>query len=383
MKVLVVSTIFPPPFIGGAEQTVYETCTALSAAGHDVTVLSLKGTPRRSLETDGQGVKVERIPSRFPYWPFDGQEHRGSAKAAWHALDAVNPLRYLQVRRRIRNIKPEVVLVHQLAGWSISSLSAIKHSGRPVAVVLHDYGLACVRRSAYRLGSNCESVCTPCQPRAWLLRKTWKKGWVAIGVSSGLLARYDALANLTFSGDTEVGYPLTVEAQPLRIAKYPRIGYLGRLEQEKGVEDLVEYSRVSGTRIRLAGAGDEQYVEHLSRLAHGTPAQLVGWQNSIEFLDSLEVLVVPSRWAEPFGRVVGEAAARGCALVLAAQPGLIEAAIHAHANYTTFEPGNLRSLDEAITRAVNQRFELSRSQSGVPLVDAVLNTLTKLSSREG
>ena len=44
----------------------------------------------------------------------------------------------------------------------------------------------------------------------------------------------------------------------------------------------------------------------------------------MEFLNKTEIVVVPSRWEEPFGRTALESASRGCATIISNRGGLPE-----------------------------------------------------------
>ena len=72
--------------------------------------------------------------------------------------------------------------------------------------------------------------------------------------------------------------------------------------------------------LRVGGAGQEAEMDRMRALASGLPIHFLGQVESAAFLADLDVLVVPSLWVEPFGRVVGEAYAAGVP-VLGAQVG--------------------------------------------------------------
>ena len=44
----------------------------------------------------------------------------------------------------------------------------------------------------------------------------------------------------------------------------------------------------------------------------------------LQFLNKSEIVVVPSRWEEPFGRTSLEASANGCAVIITNKGGLPE-----------------------------------------------------------
>ncbi len=111
-----------------------------------------------------------------------------------------------------------------------------------------------------------------------------------------------------------------------------RVGYLGRISTDKGVDVLARaMAQVAGSELLLAG--DSRYVpaddvarvdvelerlgRRVRRLGHVTPALL---------FDEVDVVVFPSVWAEPFGLVVAEAMASGVPFVISDAGALPEVA---------------------------------------------------------
>ncbi len=105
-----------------------------------------------------------------------------------------------------------------------------------------------------------------------------------------------------------------------------RIGYLGRLSPIKGVDVLataIAELREQGEDVELVLAGDYRFSTKSDRrtvdraLAEvGTGVERLGWVPAQDLFDRVDVLVVPSTWAEPFGLVVAEAMAIGLPVVV-------------------------------------------------------------------
>jgi glycosyltransferase involved in cell wall biosynthesis len=111
--------------------------------------------------------------------------------------------------------------------------------------------------------------------------------------------------------------------------------FVGRLVSDKGVDLLLRALaalRQSGIQSRLTIVGDGPERPALERQAQdlGLSASItfVGQENGsglAERLNHHRILVVPSRWPEPFGIVALEAIACGCVVVGSAEGGLPEA----------------------------------------------------------
>ena len=69
MKILIISTLYPPHVIGGAEKAAAELAEALVRRGQEVVVVSLHPGSSEGVE-DRNGVRVYRLPIDNFYWPF-------------------------------------------------------------------------------------------------------------------------------------------------------------------------------------------------------------------------------------------------------------------------------------------------------------------------
>jgi glycosyltransferase involved in cell wall biosynthesis len=109
------------------------------------------------------------------------------------------------------------------------------------------------------------------------------------------------------------------------------IGFAGVLAPHKGPHLLLEALAALGwnqTRVRLAGGADDQpYAESLRRAARGLNVEFLGPVRSEDmpaFLQSLDVLVVPSVWPENLPMVVLEAFAGRVPVLASRVDGITE-----------------------------------------------------------
>lgn len=111
--------------------------------------------------------------------------------------------------------------------------------------------------------------------------------------------------------------------------------FLGRLVSDKGVDVLLEalgILQAQGLMPRLTIIGDGPEREAFQALAQNLQdserVQFVGAQGGeelVRLLNRHQIMVVPSRWAEPFGIVALEGAACGCVVVGSESGGLKDA----------------------------------------------------------
>ncbi len=145
------------------------------------------------------------------------------------------------------------------------------------------------------------------------------------------------------------------------------ISYVGRLDQEKGLETLIKAFALilkSGTSTRLLIAGKsvtqgEEYKKSLEQLVTD-----LGVEKYVNFLGYVadtasiyqvsDVTVLPSEWSEPFGRTIIESMACGTPVVASLTGGIPEI-LTGEFESGLFEPKNERDLAERLDRTINWR----------------------------
>ena len=146
--------------------------------------------------------------------------------------------------------------------------------------------------------------------------------------------------------------------------------FVGRLVSDKGANLLLEAMALLESKPRLTIAGDgpertnlEKQTAELQLQSH---VEFVGSQTSEELAKLLRqhrILVVPSRWQEPFGIVALEGIASGCVVVGSAEGGLAEAIGPCG---LTFPNGNAEALAKALSRLLDDSAECDRFRQAAP-----------------
>jgi glycogen synthase len=148
--------------------------------------------------------------------------------------------------------------------------------------------------------------------------------------------------------------------------------FLGRLVSDKGVDLLLRALRDvrregSMPTLTIVGTGpEEQALRALAReLDLREQVEFAGEKSGDELamlLNQHRIMVVPSRWAEPFGVVALEGIACGCAVVGSEDGGLKEAI---GAGGITFKNGDQASLAAVLDQLLRDRvLEESLRQAG-------------------
>ncbi len=138
--------------------------------------------------------------------------------------------------------------------------------------------------------------------------------------------------------------------------------FVGRLVSDKGADLLLRalsQLRREGLQPDLTIVGSGPDSENLSAVSSE-----LGLENQVSFagqktgeelvrlLNRHRIMVIPSRWAEPFGVVALEGIACGCAVIGSEAGGLKEAIGPCG---ITFENGSERSLTDALKRVLQDR----------------------------
>ena len=133
--------------------------------------------------------------------------------------------------------------------------------------------------------------------------------------------------------------------------------FVGRLVSDKGVDLLLRalgMLRREGLEPDMTVVGDGPESENLSalsrELALGHQVSFVGQKTGeelVRLLNEHRIMVIPSRWAEPFGVVALEGIACGCVVVGSEAGGLKEAIGPCG---ITFANGSERALADALKR---------------------------------
>lgn len=363
MKVLLVNTLYHPHVVGGADRSVRFLAEELVEQGNTVSVVCLAPEPEERNECL-QGVKVYYLRLRNLYWPFGDNSRPKVLKSLWHLVDSYNPWMARDLGRVLDRENPDVVHTNNLTGFSAAVWQAVASRRLPLVHTLRDHSLLCSRSSMFtvrRAGSplNCQEQCLRCR---WLTRSRKmlsRHVHHVVGISRFLLERhcntgYFAQAKKrsviynSFRAANRQDHATTLQARGAQ-GKL-RLGYIGRLQPEKGVGRLLEIfdqERLGDDfSLAIAGAGPKRHVDGLKRQASNHAVEFLGTTTQDEFFSKIDILVVPSLCHEGLSRAVIEAYAYGVPVVGSRRGGIPEIIDVGHTGFV-FDPetpGNLASM---------------------------------------
>jgi len=371
MKILFINSLYPPHIGGGAEIILQRTAEGLQKRGCNVVVLATGPEPGLSEDSLNQ-VKVYRAGLRNFYWHYTAQRPGRFARLGWHVRDHYNNGMREYVRDVIKAEQPDLVVCHNLSGWSVSAWDEITAAGLPIVQVLHDMYLLCPSSTMFKKGKSCETPCFSCkQFRRGHDRRSAQVATV-IGVSRFML---DTLKDQGYfkGAKAHVVHNCSPFEAPLIksrhetgvLAKEPlRFGYMGTLSEAKGVRWLIEqFQRLPfDATLQIAGRGQLNDEVQLKALVTSPNISFVGYQVPEEFYSQVDVAVVPSIWKEPFGMVAVEACAHSLPVIASCMGGLPEL-IQDHLNGLLCNPDDPDSLGQAMLRLYEQPDLLARLSS--------------------
>lgn len=336
MRILMVSWEYPPVVIGGLGRHVHHLSTALAAAGHDVVVLSRRpsGTdPSTHPSSDEirEGVRViaaAQDPHEFSF----GTDMMAWTLAMGHAMIRAGlNLKKPGTGRSPRPWRPDVVHAHD---WLVAHPAIALAQFYDVPMVSTIHATEAGRHSGWVSGAISRQVHAI---ESWLVRESDS----LITCSASMTDEITELFGPGLAETTVIRNGIDAARWPFA-PRRPRTGgaellYVGRLEYEKGVHDLIaalpRIRRTNpGTTLTIAGDGTQQdwLVDQARKHRVLKATHFVGHLHHDELLTALhraDAAVFPSHY-EPFGLVALEAAAAGTPLVTSNIGGLGEAVIN-------------------------------------------------------
>lgn len=239
---------------------------------------------------------------------------------------------------------------YHIHGWSKILSPAVFKALAPVAqrcvVHAHDFFTACPNGAFFDyqsqqvcqrkpLGLSC--ISTACDKRSYS-HKLWRvargsrifslladnKNFGSIVLLHEKMSDFLVHAGYEKQRLVTIRNPVSIlSANRVEAEKNNEFVFIGRLDEEKGIEDAVVAVQKAGARLCVIGDGPL-----MSKLPQtDTNIRFVGWQSHAEIgktIQSASALLMPSRYPEPFGLVAIEAARSGLPVIMSSSAFLAE-----------------------------------------------------------
>lgn len=362
MRILHLSMLYPPHILGGAERSVAMLAEAQTALGHQVAAACT--TPGEFVREERNGVAVYRMPHETAFWAEEWPRH-GKLERGWRKFtQQFNYRLRAHFGRVIDEFAPDIVHTHSMVDVSTTVWEAAAERGRPLVHTLRDYDLLCADASMWHHGGPCGVKCK-LMTFAKVGRHRLTEGVAAVGRETlDIHLRANFFDHVPARLRRVIWNPAVVEgagegyARPSRRDQPFTFGYLGRINEEKGVGTLIEAARQLATRfapnswrVVVAGKANDA-IEPFTARAAGLPIDFPGFIDPRAFFEGIDVMIAPSIWAEPLPRTILESYAMGVPAIGARSGGIPDLIGRDNGDWL-FAPGDATDLANRMQQAID------------------------------
>lgn len=333
-RIVVASSAYPPSIMGGGEISTQKLCELLASYGHQVVSVSFSDVEQSEIVA---GVKVVRLVPKRGYSLFYAKGKSLYDKVQWRIREEYSNLLAQQVLDVAIQENADCLVTSTIEDVSTYLWPLAKTQGIKTIHILRSFYLLCWSGTMYKKGKNCERQCILC--KASNVNKIKNSQFVdtVVGISRSVLdihlasgafatSMQNVIPNICFeNGESNVRKTYSgCDFAPIVM------GYIGRIHPTKGIEDIIQGIYTSGRcndiKLVVAGSGDEAYLEKLKAMAIYLKVEFnyMGHMTQEAFFNAVDVITVPSKWREPFGRVVVEAFSFGVPVIARGVGGMPE-----------------------------------------------------------
>lgn len=346
MKICIISNLYSPYIIGGAEINAERLAKALSKH-NKVFVITTRPFDNLfslfSIKGRVDGISVYRFYPLNLYNVYFTKKRKIPSwiKVIWHIVDLFNIHSFFVVLRILKKEKPDIVHTNNLDGISFSIFWGIKLLSIPLVHTLHDYHLLCPYANLICPCTKfkiCKKRPFPCRVYSFFKRLVVDSiPKVVIGPSQFIVDMHIKYGFFKKSCFKRVPYFIETKESSFVFYKENKdtfnLLYVGRLSKEKGVDVLIRsFMSLEGSFLRLHIIGDGPEKRKLEMLGKDDKRIIFYGRVNQPELDKFyklgDVLVVPSIWDEVFGRVIIEAFSFGVVVVGSNRGGIKELIQH-------------------------------------------------------
>lgn len=337
MRILILNSWYYPNLMGGAEHSVMLLAENLVKRGHIVGVFTIDSEKRQLITETIHGVEV-----------FRGSGGKYDIRKAYRPdKPLVESMRNkcLEIRNysviselsKVNTIfKPDIVHVNCIAGMSMSAIKYFQLKNIPIVYTLRDYFLDNPKNIVANFGWNHPVKKTILAGYRWYTRRMSSHVEVCTAPSTYTLEYY--LNNGYFSKSKIQkcifnSVPICIEETKQYIAdkglhQRRNFMYAGSVTETKGIKPMLEAFMQTRMNCNLYICGTGNLLDYVKACAKKDDRiKVMGKLKPAELgqiYKKSDIMLVPSLWAEPFGRVVIEAAKYGLYVIGSNNGGIPE-----------------------------------------------------------
>lgn len=336
MRIVLISNLYPPEIIGGAEKHVAGDAKNLVDKGHDVSVIttSQEGRTNKFIYENVDEIDIYRFKPLNMYSPYEHPESATWKKPIQHTVDLWNPQIYWMLKSQLQDLNPDILHIHNYGGLSKSVFSVAGQMDAPVVHTLHDYGALHIKPDLFIDGEIVEPG---------LLMKLYQKynDWIIDRNVDKILAPSEFVINKHESAGMFADTP--TERLPLGIESVDtskthdiesknngcRLLFAGQLTYAKGPDIAIEAVKqldFKDISLHILGKGPQK--DTLEKMANNdNRIKLHGFVPEAELERQYvraDYTVVPSRWYDNSPMVIYESFQRNTPVIGAEIGGIPE-----------------------------------------------------------
>jgi glycosyltransferase involved in cell wall biosynthesis len=261
------------------------------------------------------------------------------------------------IKSILNSFNPDIFFTNNLSGFSTNIWSIARELNIKVVHTLRDYYLQCSKTTKFKNGENCKNICLDCNLLSIIKKRNSQSIDFLVGISKYILEDHK---NHGFFKEVPQRVMYNGFDLPLKKAKEREsdletvvFGFIGQLNESKGIELILEsFKSIKETNWKLiiAGKASDKYINKLREINNSENITFLGYAESSSFFKSIDVLIAPSIWNEPFGRVVIESIFSNTPIVGSLRGGITELL----SNNSTFiiEP-TVKHLSKLLKKIIN------------------------------
>lgn len=380
MKVLIINSFYAPDIRGGAEYSVKKLAEGLQIRGHIVRVLCTGDFDKEEII---DGIEIVRFRPYGAHKEKNIQDVPRWRRLLGHLLDIWNIGNLKRLSQEIDRFAPDVINTNNLYGitpivWKIAKKEKIR-----LVHTIRDYYLMCplVAMSCKNKRRKCVHPGLGCQLHRNLNRIHSKYVDCVTAPSALTLnvllddgffknSEKKVIANATDFDIDAVKKILSVRVAEVDKRQGVSFVYLGTLSEQKGIRWMIDSFKAvenKACKLYIAGKGDLQnYV--IEETKKDNRIEFVGFLNEqqvSQLLQSSDVLLCPSLWEEPFGRVVLDAYKNAMPVICSNMGALPELVEDGQTGFVV-EARNLEQIKDRMTYYIKDKKRIIRhAENGV------------------
>lgn len=318
MRIMIVNTFYYPNMQGGAEQSVKLLAEGLVRKGHQVAIYT--GDSSTGLESveEYNGVKVYRCTTgRFNLFKFSYEKSKVGKieKILQKLLNYYNISTQKDFISICKEFRPDIIHTNTLYGLSFVIWKNAYKLKIPVVHTIRDTAIISAVQYGHKINPLIEKV-----HRAYMrYYSKFVSGVTApseytLNTSLDIGSFKNACVKQCIFNSVDldvVELKHIIEEKSRRTSKHIKFMYAGRLIPIKGIKHMIEaFEQMENKDCELVICGDGEMHEYVKECSKKNSRIIycgkLNNEQLTEMYKECDVLLVPSEWPEPFGRVVIE-----------------------------------------------------------------------------